>query len=182
MPYRIEPVSYEHLGWLRLLYSRLVLEHPIDYPVIDEREIDRFVLSCKHQLDHNPHAMGYIAFIGHRAVGFLAGELATRVIGRPHVVARPHWLYVVPKHRGKGVARLLIATGVNWLTQVQWLDETGTQQTGVTHVELMELYGQGEWERRGFTPFLVQYYVPLDRILELGAATGNGHDATAEVH
>jgi len=157
--YRIERVTFDHIPWVRLLYSRLVAEERASYPIIDEAELDQFVITLARMIPQ-PQFWCSVAVIGRKVVGFLAGELYERPVGRPHKVCNPYWLYVTPKHRHKGVTRQLIAAGVEWLTAQQ-----------VEAVELSEAWGrQQQWERRGFHPYLVRYTVSVPELRTLGAA------------
>lgn len=160
--YRILPASYEHLGWLRLLYARFAAEMPVDYPEYTNEDLDNFVLVVAQKLRDDPNFGCFVAIIGRRCVGFVGGELLTRPLGTPHAFAQAHWLYVVPRHRGKGVARQLIAAGAMWIA--------------AHNIEVLECFGHtGDdgWARRGFTPYLTKYYMPLPA---LAAKSGNGLD------
>src|SRR5206468_3654474 len=132
-------------------------------------EYDNFVITLTRNLTANPDFYLSVAIIGRRVVGFLGGEISHRPIGKPHRVARAHWLYVVPKHRGKGVSRQLIAHGLAWMAERQ-LDVCELSELTATH---------GDWERRGFQPFLVNYYQPVTAIFQGLTPQPNGHDRTA---
>lgn len=165
MTYRIEPATVVHLPWLRLLFTRWVAEQPMTYPLMDEEEFDNFTINIARNLTTNPQFYLGVAIIGRRVVGFLGGEVIERPIGKPHLIGRGHWLYIVPKHRGKGVAKQLIADGLRWLST-----------SGATVVELAELaVTNNAWERRGWTPFLANYYLPITAIFDRLAPLVNGH-------
>src|SRR5437762_13706212 len=117
MAYRIEPATMAHLPWLRLLFTRWTAEQPSEYPICDEEEYDNFVVAVSRHMNTNPQFAAFVAIIGRRVVGFLAGEIVERPIGKPHFIGRAHWMYVVPKHRGKGVGKMLIASGLAWLAE-----------------------------------------------------------------
>jgi len=86
-------------------------------------------------------------------VGFLGGELSERALGAPRVFCAAHWLYVMPSHRGRGVARALVARGVADL-----------EALGVSHVELAARAGDAQWMARGWVPYLVHHALPLDAV------------------
>lgn len=167
---RIEPATVMHLPWLRLLFVRWSAEFCVDYPTIDEEEYDNFVITISRNLTSNPDFYMLIAIVGRRVVGFLGGEIVHRPIGKPHRVGRAHWLYVIPKHRSKGVARQLIAAGLQWLA---------TRDIDVVELSELSQKNAGDWERRGFEPFLTNYYLSTANIfqnLSSQSVLSNGHD------
>jgi GNAT superfamily N-acetyltransferase len=97
----------------------------------------------------------WLAFKGRRAIGFLCGEIRYRPIGNPHYYCISHWLYIRPEHRGRGVARDLIAVGVEWV-----------QSYDVDTVELMSVYEDTSWKDRGFTPFTTYYFRSVADLIE----------------
>jgi GNAT superfamily N-acetyltransferase len=166
MAYRIEPGTLIHVPWLRLFFMRWTAEVDPGYPAIDEEEYDNFVITVTRNLTMNPDFYLAVAIIGRRVIGFLGGEVSLRPIGKPHRFGRAHWLYVVPKHRGKGVAKQLIAHGLAWMAE-----------RGLDVCELSELAAMhGDWERRGFQPFLINYYQPVAAIFAGLRPMPNGQD------
>lgn len=170
MAYRIEPATVMHLPWLRMLFVRWTAEFCVEYPIIDEEEYDNFVVTISRNLTANPDFYMPVAIIGRRVVGFLGGEITHRPIGKPHRVGRAHWLYIVPKHRHKGVSKQLIAAGLQWLA---------TKDVDTVELSELSMANAGDWERRGFAPFLTNYYLSTSGIFQkLSSATplSNGHD------
>lgn len=152
-----------HLPWLRHLFAALVGEQSTrfapPYPVLDGEELDEFTRTLYRHLSGNPGFAAWLAAVDGRAVGFLAGEIWERAIGKPHRYAAPHYLYVEPAHRGAGVARALIATGVQWLAA-----------QGIDTVELASLAADDGWLRRGWRPYLTKFYLPLAEVAALTVA------------
>jgi ribosomal protein S18 acetylase RimI-like enzyme len=160
----IRRATFADVSWLRLLFSHLVEDqqrHFPDhhYPGYDAEELDNFTLVCARELGNGaPHFLAWLAVdptMG-TAVGFLAGEIASRAIWKPHVFAAPHWLYVAPAARGQGVAQALVAAGVAHLAEL-----------GIADVELAALPGDDQWARRGWQPYLVRYAMPTATIASL---------------
>ena len=139
------------LPWLRVLFAQSLKEiGPFTYPTMDDAELDEFVRSVYIHLTQNPDFRVFVAEEDGKIVGFLGGQLDGRSVGRPHVIARPHWLYIEPSARKKGVATALMQAGLVWL-----------RERGITHVECFGMAGDDGWARRGFTPFMVLYQVSV---------------------
>ena len=154
---RIEPLQLHHLGDVRRLYRMLIEENPMTYPAFDAQELDNFVLAVVQNLTQRPHAFrGWVAIVGRKVVGFLAGDLGERAVGRPLRYGNAMWMYVHPLHRSKGLGYQLIQAGVAWFT-----DE------GITHVELFARHGDTQWEERGWTPYLTRYVAPIEHVRQL---------------
>jgi GNAT superfamily N-acetyltransferase len=159
---RIIQANLEHLYWIRLLWEMLVEEKPPIYPHTSESTANEFTCTVARMMQDPkvPFAV-FLAFKGHRAIGFIGGEIRTRHIGIPRHYGTCHWLYVRPEHRAKGVAEELILTGLQWLRERPILDvgSNGEQQTVyVDTVELMSTYGDNSWEDRGFAPYCTYYF------------------------
>jgi GNAT superfamily N-acetyltransferase len=73
--------------------------------------------------------------------GFLAGEVWSRPVGEPTPVFFAEWLYVVPEHRGTGLARALWREGL--------VPYCLAHDIGV--VEGRAVPGDAQWEARGWT-------------------------------
>jgi len=152
--YHILPAQFEHIPWLRLLYTRWMAESPYDYPIVNTEEVDNFVLAIAQHLNNNPLFCCLVAVVGKKIIGFFGGEITQRAIGKPHILGTAHWLYVVPKHRGKGVSRLLIASALQFALK-----------HNIDTIEVTEQIEQaGNWERRGFKPFHIRYYLTIPEI------------------
>jgi GNAT superfamily N-acetyltransferase len=154
----IRPATIADLPWLRLLFTQLIAHgverFPSPYPSMDDEEFDNFTRAMYRQLTINPHFGCWVADDGGTLVGFLAGEVWERAIGKPNRYGSPHYLYVDPQHRGRGVAPALIKAGVEWL-----------RGQGITHVELAAWAGDPLWQRHGWQPYLSKFWLPLDAVL-----------------
>ncbi len=157
----VTPATVEHLPWIRVLFDRLVAEgkakHLPAYPLMDAEESDAFTLAIYRHLTTNPQFGAWVASVDGEVIGFLAGEIAERAIGRPHRFAAPHYLYVDPAHRAEGgkhgAAALLIEASLAW-----------ARAQGVTHIEVAALEGDTQWEDRGLRPYLRKFYVPIEEL------------------
>lgn len=150
----VRPATVADLPWMRFLYAALAREQSAmqadPYPAFGgDADLDAFTLGVYRSLDL-PAAGLFVAQDGEQIVGFLGGEIMERNVGMPRRYGHAHYLYVSPSHRGRGVARALIATGAAWATR-----------QGVDTVECYGLAGDDGWLRRGFRPMMTRYYAPL---------------------
>lgn len=143
---------------MRLAFAHMLRETDATgpgYPVHDGRALDTFTVVCAHRIEHDPGLLAYVALddATGELVGFLGGEIAERVIGTPTRFGAAHWLFVEPHARGRGHARALVRAGVADLLTA-----------GIAAVELGARWGDTQWERRGWVPFLVHYVLPLEAV------------------
>jgi len=150
--YKIVQADFSHIPWLRMLFLRWSLEFPCDYPTMDDEEYDNFVLAVSRHMQSNPDFGCWVAMKGRRVVGFIAGEISSRMIGKPRVVCTVHWLYVVPKHRAANVGSILTAQLFTWLRSRQ----IHTIEFGETAAQ------QGAWAKRGFKLFNLRYVTTIE--------------------
>jgi GNAT superfamily N-acetyltransferase len=152
----IRPAVFADVPGLRRLYAALTAElaatHAVAYPAYGADDLDSFTLLQARRLVEDPTWLIYVATddATGELVGFLGGEVSERALGEPRVFAAAHWLYLVPTHRGRGLARALTARGVEDLAAL-----------GVTHVEVGAVTGDTQWHARGWLPYLVHYALPL---------------------
>jgi len=156
----VRRASFADVPGLRRLFAALVAEieatrGPIVYPVHGAADLDNFTLLAARRIDQDPTCLVYVAVDEETGelLGFLGGEISERALGEPHVFCAAHWLYIVPTHRGRGVARALVAAGCRDL-----------EALGVTHVELNALAGDTQWAARGWLPYLVHHALPLSAV------------------
>ncbi len=152
----IRPAAYADVPGLRRLFAALTAElagtYAVPYPAYGSDDLDSFTLLMARRLVEDPTWLTYVATddATGELVGFLGGEVSERALGDPRVFAAAHWLYLVPTHRGRGLARALAARGVADL-----------EALGVTHVEVAAVTGDTQWQARGWLPYLVHYALPL---------------------
>lgn len=153
----IRPARFADVPGLRRLFAALVADieatrGPIVYPVHGPSDLDSFTLIAARRLEQDPTCLVYVAEDDDTGelVGYLGGEISERALGEPRVFCAAHWLYIVPTHRGRGLARALVARGCADLDAL-----------GVTHVELAALAGDTQWTARGWLPYLVHHALPL---------------------
>ena len=161
----IRSATVADLPWIRRMWEALCAEgkaaHPHEYPLMDAEEGDRFTLMVYRHLTTNPAFRIYVAE-DRQIVGFLAGQIVERAIGKPRLYCEPYWLYVDPAARGTRAARSLIDAGVAWLTE-----------NGVEHIEVSALAGDPQWARRRFTPFLQKQHITVADLLTRGRGAQN---------
>lgn len=150
MALKIEPMRLDHLPYLRLLYQMMVTEHPVEYPIMDDEELDAFVVMVARQLNTNELFAGWVAIRGKKVIGFQAVEIMHRAIGKPHRFGMGHWIYIVPKHRGKGVSRELELHATQWLIG-----------NDIEHLEFFALEGDDQWVKRGNKPMGHRYVADM---------------------
>ncbi len=152
----IRPAVFGDVPGLRRLYAALQAEleaaHPVGYPLFTPADLDSFTLLAARRIDQDPTLLMYVATedATGELVGFLGGEVSERAIGEPRVFGAAHWFYVVPTHRGRGLARALVRRACEDLDAV-----------GVTHVEAAAIAGDTQWHARGWIPYLVHHVLPV---------------------
>lgn len=153
MALRIEPLVARHLGDVRRLFTMMTVERltVVPYPLMDDEEIDCFILSTYRNLEHNPYAQGWVAMRGHKVVGFICFEIMHRAVGKPHQHATVHWMYVHPAHRHHGLANRLIMAGVQWV-----------RDQGVTHAEFCAMPDDPQWSQHGVNIATVNHWITVD--------------------
>src|SRR5215467_6156259 len=126
----IRPALYPDVPSLRRLYAALQAElaaaYPVPYPSHGATDLDAFTLLSARRVEQDPTLLMYVATDDDTGelVGFLGGEVSERAIGEPRIFGAAHWLYLLPTHRGRGLARALVARACADL-----------EAYGVTHVE-----------------------------------------------
>ena len=152
----IRTALFADVPGLRRLFTALVAEleahRQIPYPTHGPEDLDSFTLLTARRIEQDPTLLFYVATddATGELVGFLGGEVSERAIGDPRIFGNAHWLYIDPAHRGRGLARALVARGVADL-----------EALGVTHVELAATAGDTQWAARGWIPYLVHHALPL---------------------
>lgn len=157
----IRAAVFADVPGLRRLFAALVAEleatrGPIVYPLHGPNDLDSFTLLAASRIGQEPSCLFYVALDDDTGelVGYLGGEISERLLGEPRIFGAAHWLYIVPTHRGRGVARALVTRGVADL-----------EALGVTHVEIGALANDPQWMARGWVPYLVHHALPLAAIL-----------------
>jgi len=154
MAYQIREATVTDLPWLRRLYAAHVAELAITYPRYDEEELDALVctlyaLMC-NRLGHEGAVI--IVTVGHSVVGMVLVEIVQRPVGKPRQFGSADMLYVVPRHRGKGLGTLLLDAAFTWFSK-----------HGISTGEITAMPALGPfWEARGFRPQVTRYYTTSD--------------------
>lgn len=157
MKLTIRRIEGRDIGALREMSVAFMAELNIEYPIIDEAEIDKHmlqILSMKDNLD----GLYFVAYDGKKPAGFLLGYVGNKPYSRPERVAVAEELYVVPAKRGGPVGLKLMQAAGKWA-----LDR------GAEAFECVGGAGTTDkrWEKFGFKPHTVYGHMDPDAFLKL---------------
>lgn len=107
MPLTIRRIQGRDIGPLREMSIDFVKELELEYPIIDETEIDKHMLMVLGNTN-NPDYIALIAYDGKKPVGFIIGYVGNKPYARPSRVSIAEELYVVPNKRGGKVGLRLM--------------------------------------------------------------------------
>jgi GNAT superfamily N-acetyltransferase len=152
MKLTIKPIEPMDIGNVRKLSKAFGEETFTPYPVIDDEELDKAMLSILMAWE-NPDFIFLIAYDGKKPVGFFTGYMANHPYGKPCRVGVAQELYVTPNKRDKFVGIRLIRRAVEIAI------ERGA--------EALECVGQAgstdkRWERYGFKMHLTYGHMSLE--------------------
>jgi GNAT superfamily N-acetyltransferase len=157
MKLTIRKIGGMDIGPLREMAIGFHSETTVDYPVIDEREIDKHMLHILATKD-SPDSMYLIAYDGKKPAGYFVGYIGTHEWSRPARVAVAQELYVVPNKRGGKVGLRL-------------MQEAGKLaiQLGAEGFESIGTYNDSDkrWEKFGFKPHLTYGHMEPTAFMEL---------------
>lgn len=161
----IRPAALTDLIALRQLFGDFIEARPQDYPVIDADAHVAFIAEVASRVGVDGRFLCLLAE-SERIDGFIMGEIGHRTIGRPHLFAAIHYLWVRPQMRGQGIGRAL--------STAAWHDLKAKE---VEAVEINALPGDTQWHDRGWWPIGITYALPLEAaILTVTPTTEpNGH-------
>ena len=148
MAYRIRPATLIDLPWIRRLQEQHIAEMDVPYPRFESQDLDEFVRGVALLLPHQERFTLFVAEIGRAIVGMMGVTIDERGVGTPTRYAVWDLLYVVPRHRQRGVAALLMQAAQEWTS------------ARATHIELSALDDMLEyWVVRGFRPLVTRLWV-----------------------
>lgn len=145
------------IGPLRQMSVDFAREEAIDYPIVDDKEIDRHMLHVLSTKD-DPSMIYLIAYAGKKPVGFLLGYIGIHEWSRPARVGVGQELYVVPEKRGGKIALKLMERAFEIAIRA-----------GVEGLECIGLYNgtDKKWEKFGFKPHITYGHMPPDQFIKL---------------
>lgn len=107
MPLTIRRVQGRDIGPLREMSIDFIRELELEYPTIDEAEIDKHMLAILMNTANLDH-IALIAYDGKKPIGFVIGYVGDKPYARPSRVSVAEELYVVPNKRGGKVGLRLM--------------------------------------------------------------------------
>jgi len=140
----VRPAQGADVPALGRMLERLMAEHqfqyPETYPRLEPYEAARFYAEeWGRRLGVDPTCHVWLA-ADRDMRGFLAGEVWQRPVGEPPSAFFMEWLYVVPEHRGTGIARALYRDGLL----------PYCRRYGIGVLEGRIEPGDTQWSRRGW--------------------------------
>ena len=157
MPLTIRRVQGRDIGPLREMSIDFINELELEYPIIDETEIDKHMLMILANLN-NPDYIALIAYDGKKPVGFIIGYVGNKPFARPARVSVAEELYVVPNKRG----------GVVGFKLMQYAAKLALQ-AGAETFECIGTYDKTfkRWEEFGFKPHTIYGHMNTDAFMKL---------------
>ena len=169
MPLTIRRIQGRDIGPLREMSIDFINELELEYPIIDEAEIDKHMLMILGNTS-NPDYIALIAYDGKKPVGFVLGYVGEKPFARPTRVSIAEELYVVPNKRGGKVglrlmqesAKLALERGAQAFECIGTFGETGTIK---------------RWEKFGFKLHSAYGHMEHDDFMKLvNKFVGKGND------
>ena len=157
MKLTVRKIGGMDIGPLREMSVDFQAEMNVEYPTIDEAEIDKHMLHVLATKD-SPDSIYLIAYDGKKPAGFFLGYIGVHEWSRPRKVGMGQELYVVPNKRGGKVALRLMEEAA----KVAIIG-------GAEGLECIGSYGKTDkrWEKFGFKPHLTYGHMPPEQFLEL---------------
>jgi len=157
MPLTIKRVQGRDIGPLREMSVDFIRELELEYPIIDETEIDKHMLMILANVD-NPDYIALIAYDGKKPVGFVIGYVGEKPYARPKRVSIAEELYVVPDKRG----------GIVGLRLMQQSAKIAIER-GAETFECIGTYDKSfeRWKQFGFKPHTVYGHMDTEDFMKL---------------
>jgi len=157
MPLTIRRVAGRDIGPLREMSIDFVNELKIDYPIINEEEIDKHMLGILSNTG-NPDSITLIAYDGKKPVGFISGYVGNKPYSKPSRVSVAEQLYVVPNKRGGVVGLKLMQQSAKIAIErgAEALECVGTYEGSIKR-----------WEKFGFKPHTVYGHMDKSDFMKL---------------
>jgi GNAT superfamily N-acetyltransferase len=175
----IRQATVDDLPWVRHLIAKFMADpkQVQGYPTFDVEELDAFTVAAYRALAHNPAFRSWLAWRGKTAIGCLAGEIQSRLVGKPHRYVNALWAYVEPEYRAGDVGfRMLDAMAV-------W-----AEHEGIDTMECRATAGDTRYADHGYPLVATDYAAPIALVRDrwrqhaekTDAPKTNGHDTTVE--
>lgn len=157
MKLTIRKIGGMDIGPLREMAVAFHAETTVDYPVIDETEIDKHMLHVLSTKD-SPDSIYLIAYDGKKPAGYFFGYIGNHEWSRPSRVAVAQELYVVSNKRGGKVGLRLMEEAAKLAISL-----------GAEGFESIGTYGDTDkrWEKFGFKPHLTYGHMDPTDFMEL---------------
>jgi len=152
MKLAVRSLKSADIGDLYVMSKAFNAEFNMDYPVIDDAELEKHMFFLLTTLN-DPNFIYLMARDGKKPVGYFLGYISDRPYGRPVKVGVGQEAYVVPDKRGLTVGPRMIKEAV------QLAIDRGAQG-----FECVGIYGstQKMWEKFGFQMYLTYGYMPME--------------------
>jgi GNAT superfamily N-acetyltransferase len=167
MPLTIRRIQGRDIGPLREMNVDLMNGLKLEYPIMDEEEIDKHMLMILSRTT-NPDCIHLIAYDGKKPVGFFLGYVGDKPYSKPTRVGVAEELYVVPNKRGGPIGlKLMQQAGRIALEQgAEVFECIGTYDGTIKR-----------WEKFGFKPHTVYGHMANDDFMKLvGKFVGEKHE------
>lgn len=167
MPLTIKRVAGRDIGPLREMSVDFVNSLKVDYPQIDESEIDKHMLQILSTCV-NPDCIYLIAYDGKKPIGFFLGYVGNKPYSRPNRVGVAEELYVVPNKRGGKVGLRLMQESAKIAIErgAEGFECIGTYEDSIKR-----------WEKFGFKPHTVYAHMGNKDFMKLvGKFVGKGNE------
>lgn len=147
----IRPAMLGDLPLLHRLWHALVAEQGLSLDPDDSVRWAQEMARRLERQDRGEHTIYIRVAVDaeDQLLGFLSGQLETRLIGVPHAYWLVDHLYVVPGARGQGLGRALLLDGLTYVTP------------DALPVEWLALAADSQWALRGCTSLTTRYTVTL---------------------
>jgi GNAT superfamily N-acetyltransferase len=157
MPLSIRRVQGRDIGPLREMSVDFNESLEIDYPKIDDEEIDKHMLQILSNTE-NPDCVYLIAYDGKKPVGFILGYVGNKPYSRPSRVSVAEELYVVPNKRGGKVGLRLMQESAKIALErgAEAFECIGTHDGSIKR-----------WEKFGFKPHTVYAHLDTNDFMKL---------------
>jgi GNAT superfamily N-acetyltransferase len=154
MKLSIHRVKISDIGPLCWLMNKFFREAKLEYPVMDEEEVDKQLLDMLPYLNA-PDRVYLIAYDGKKPTGFFLGFVGDKPYSKPKRIGMAMEIYVVPEKRnGKAAFKLLqMATRIAIEQGAEGLETVGTY------------HGTDQrWIHFGFKPHFTYLHMDLERM------------------
>lgn len=154
MKLSVHRVMISDIGPLCWLMNKFFKEANLEYPTMDEKEIDTQLLDMLPVLNA-PDRIYLIAYDGKKPIGYFLGFVGDKPYARPRRVGMCLELYVVPEKRnGRAAFKMLqLATKLAIEQKAEVIEAVGTYNGT-----------DKRWARYGFKPHFTYMHMDMERM------------------